>query len=119
VRWSVEFTDEFEQWWNTLAAVEQDAVAAAVQLLQEDGPALRRPIADHIKTSRHRNMRELRPMEGYLRILFAFDPRRTAILLIGGDKANEWAGWYRRMIPIADDLYDKYLAELRHEGVIP
>jgi hypothetical protein len=95
VRWSVEFTDEFEQWWNTLAAVEQDAVAAAVQLLQEDGPALRRPIADHIKTSRHRNMRELRPMEGYLRILFAFDPRRTAILLIGGDKANDWAGWYR------------------------
>jgi hypothetical protein len=54
-----------------------------------------------------------------LRILFAFDPRRTAILLLGGDKTGEWRSWYTRMIPLADDLYEDYLRELRNEGLLP
>ena len=55
---------------------------------------------------------------GALRVLFAFDPRRHAILLIGGDKSGEWAAWYRSAIPTADALYDIHLQELRDEGVL-
>ena len=63
-------------------------------------------------------MKELRPLSGSLRILFAFDPRRTAILLIGGDKSGRWREWYREMIPVADRLYDEYLSELEREGLL-
>jgi hypothetical protein len=59
-------------------------------------------------------MKELRPMGG-TRILFAFDPRRTAILLIGGDKAGEWNRWYERMVPVAGDLYEEHLAEIARD----
>ena len=61
-------------------------------------------------------MKELRA--GTIRVLFAFDPRRSAILLIGGDKRGEWTEWYRRMIPEADRLYDEHLDQLRREGEI-
>ena len=64
-------------------------------------------------------MKELRPRGGQLRVLFAFDPRRTAILLVGGDKTNEWSAWYERAIPEADRLYDEHLAERREEGTYP
>lgn len=116
--WIVEGTDEFQAWYAALDDVAAETVDLAVQLLIERGPGLGRPFVDTIKSSRHSNMKELRPMAGDIRILFVFDPRRTAILLIGGDKTNNWTGWYRRMIPIADDLYDMYLDELRAEGLI-
>jgi hypothetical protein len=61
-------------------------------------------------------MKELRPAASNIRILFAFDPRRTVILLIGGDKTNRWHEWYRRMIPVADALYDEHLIEIQQEG---
>ena len=62
-------------------------------------------------------------MPGGLRVLFAFDPRRVAILLIGGNKSPDdpsanWNRWYDQYVPIADDLYDVHLAELRNEGLI-
>lgn len=63
-------------------------------------------------------MKELIPMGGNIRVLFAFDPRRSAILLIGGDKTNRWDEWYEAMIPVADDLYDEHLRTLRDEGEI-
>jgi hypothetical protein len=63
-------------------------------------------------------MKELRSRSGNLRVLFAFDPRRTAILLIGGDKTGRWQQWYAKMIPIADDLYDEYLETLKKEGLL-
>jgi hypothetical protein len=116
VSWEVEYTDEFEQWWNILSVEEQAAIDAAVDMLAQTGPALGRPWVDTIKTSRHRNMKELRPRGGYTRILFAFDPRRTAILLIGGDKKSEWTTWYTQMVPVADQLYDDHLEELKREG---
>lgn len=117
--WDVEYTDQFEEWWNSLALAEQAAVEAAVNALQRDGPSLGRPLVETIKGSRHRNMKELRPPRGNMRILFIFDPRRTAILLLGGDKTNQWEAWYRRAIPLADQLYDDYLEELRREGESP
>jgi hypothetical protein len=87
--------------------------------LEEHGPALGRPLVDTIGRSRHPNMKELIPPAGNIRILFAFDPRRSAILLIGGDKTGEWNRWYERMIPVADRLYDEHLGALRREGEIP
>jgi len=115
--WEVEYTDQFGEWWISLTEEEQTSVDAAVEILQEDGPALGRPLADTLSGSRHANMKELRPA-GTIRVLFAFDPRRTAILLIGGDKRDNWEGWYDNTIPIADRLYDEHLEALGEEGLL-
>ncbi|MBS6619949.1 MAG: type II toxin-antitoxin system RelE/ParE family toxin [Varibaculum cambriense] len=91
-------------------------VVAALEILQEHGPALGRPLVDNISGSRHRNMKELRPGssgKSEIRILFAFDPIRQAILLVAGDKSGQWQRWYRKNIPIADELYDRHLEQLR------
>lgn len=114
--WEVEYTDQFEEWWTTLTVSEQAAIAVAVEALQEVGAALGRPFVDTVKSSRHANMKELRPRGETIRILFAFDPRRVGLLLIGGDKANRWNEWYEQMIPVADRLYDEHLGDLRREG---
>jgi hypothetical protein len=105
------------KWWNELTESEQVDVNAKVILLQRFGPALRRPHSDVISSSRHANMKELivqhrgRPY----RVLYAFDPRRTAILLIGGDKTGN-DRWYEIFVPIADKLYEEHLAALKREG---
>ncbi len=114
--WDVEYTDEFDAWWATLTEDDEDAIAEAIKVLEERGPALGRPFVDTLKGSRHANMKELRPRRGNIRILFAFNPLRTVILLIGGDKTNRWTEWYAEMIPVADALYDDHLRELHDEG---
>jgi hypothetical protein len=111
VTWQVEYTDEFEEWWTGLTEEEQESIDAAVEILEERGPALGRPLADIVRQSRHQHMKELRPTST-IRILFAFDPRRAAILLIGGDKRGSWNRWYDKMVPVADDLYDEHLADI-------
>ena len=123
--WSVEYTDNFRDWWFDLTASQQDGVTSRVELLQEDGPSLGRPSVDTISGSRHANMKELRAGQGgALRILFAFDPPRSAILLIGGNKSPidatspNWNSWYDHFIQFANDLYDEHLNELRNEGLI-
>lgn len=116
--WVVEYTDEFAEWWTTLYPDAEAAIDPAVEVLQERGPGCGRPLVDTVTGSRHANMKELRPPIRDIRILFAFDPRRAAILLIGGDKTNRWQSWYREVIPVADRLYDEHLAELRREGAI-
>lgn len=117
--WDVEYTQEFESWWNSLDADEQDSVAVSVNLLRDFGPQLSRPHADTLVGSQHPNMKELRTQHRGrpLRTIFAFDPRRCAILLIGGDKTGD-KRFYDRMIPLADRLYDDHLRELRDEGAI-
>lgn len=114
--WDVEYTDEFGAWWDTLTTSQQETITAAVETLERDGPGLGRPVVDTVAGSRHANMKELRPRPGHLRVLFAFDPRRTAILLIGGDKTGHWREWYDRTIPVADRLFDDHLAAIRREG---
>lgn len=111
--WDVEVTDEFFAWWETLTETEQTAISATVGLLEERGPILSRPHADAVKHSRHSNMKELRiQCQGRpIRILYAFDPRRVAILLVGGDKTGD-DRWYDVYIPIADKLYDEHLREI-------
>lgn len=102
-----------------LTESQQDRVAATVRLLAARGPSLPFPYSSGIKGSRHEQMRELRAQSGGdpPRILYAFDPRRTAILLIGGDKTGD-DRFYERYAPLADALYDAYLEELRAEGLI-
>jgi len=117
--WDVEFTDEFGEWFRGLDDHTQRRIAAAVEKLQEAGPALGRPFVDTLVGSRLPNLKELRPMGGNIRILFAFDPHRTAILLVGGDKTGQWSRWYRDAIPAAELLYEIYLEELRQEGLPP
>lgn len=117
--WEVEYTDEFGLWWDSLEETEQESVAASVNLLREMGPQLPRPHADTLAGSKHSNMKELRTQDQGrpYRTLFAFDPRRTAILLIGGDKTGD-RQFYKRMVPLADQLYDDHLKTLRNEGLI-
>jgi hypothetical protein len=118
--WEVEGTDEFAAWYSALTPEQQDELAARIELLQQQGPGLKRPAVGAIRGSRHApQMKELRvSAQGKLRVLFAFDPRRTAILLLGGDKTGQWERWYETAIPEADSLYDDYLAELRAQGLI-
>jgi len=117
--WDVEYTDEFGQWWDTLDEHEQESIAASVELLRQLGPQLPRPHADTITGSKHSNMKELRTQHRGrpLRTFFAFDPRRYAILLIGGDKTGD-KRFYERMIPLADRLYDEHLKTLGKAGLI-
>ena len=117
--WDVEYTDEFADWWGSLTEEEQVSLAASVQLLEERGPALGYPHSTGIHGSRHGHMRELRTQHGGrpLRTLYAFDPRRMAILLIGGDKTGD-KRWYDVHVPIADRLYDQHLVQLGREGAI-
>jgi hypothetical protein len=119
MEWEIEFTNEFEGWWNSLTADEQDGVASSVNLLRITGPSLGRPHVDTLKGSRHTHMKELRTQFGGrpLRTLFAFDPRRSAILLMGGDKTGD-NRFYEKMIPLADRLYDEHLEQLRKEGLL-
>ncbi|MGA9418365.1 MAG: type II toxin-antitoxin system RelE/ParE family toxin [Candidatus Cybelea sp.] len=114
--WEVEFTDQFGKWWDRLDADGQEDIRASVKLLQAVGPTLGRPHADTVDGSRHANMKELRTQSNGrpLRTFFAFDPRRTAILLIAGDKTGD-NRFYQTMIPIADKLYDEHLEELTKE----
>ncbi len=110
----VEYTDEFGDWWDTLSEHEQDDVAATVELLSDKGPTLPFPYSSGIEGSKHSHMRELRIQHvgKPYRVLYAFDPRRTAILLIGGDKTGN-DRWYNEFVPIADALYDQHVEELK------
>jgi hypothetical protein len=117
VAWEVEFTDEFEVWWNSLDESEQEDVQASVNVLRERGPSLGRPHVDLVTTSQYPNMKELRTQHAGrpYRTLFAFDPRRVAILLIGGDKTGN-DRWYEEFVPLADKIYGQHLKEIAREN---
>jgi hypothetical protein len=118
VEWEIEVTDQFETWYDELELADAKAVVQAIESLERSGPALGRPFVDTIGGSRIANLKELRAKRNDIRILFVFDPRRTAILLIGGSKTNDWHGWYERNIPEAERLYSEYLAEIQKEGLL-
>lgn len=115
--WQVDIA-AIADWLRALDDDSREQVVAAVELLEEHGPHLGRPLVDTVSGSRHRRMKELRPGSSgssELRILFAFDPGRQAILLVAGDKSGNWNSWYRRNIPLADDLFDEHLRTLEGE----
>jgi hypothetical protein len=117
VAWEVEFTDEFGDWWNKLEETEQIKIDAAVRMLEKYGPDLPYPMSSGVTGSRHSHMRELRvQVRGKpFRVLYAFNPKRTAILLVGGDKTGD-DRWYEIYVPRADTLYDEHLKELTRES---
>ena len=117
--YEVNYTDEFEEWWDDLTVEQQEDVTARVELLERYGPTVGRPVVDRVQGSAFHNMKELRcSSSGALRVLFVFDPRQQVVLLLGGDKSGAWDTWYDEAIPQADDLYVQYLRELRREGAI-
>jgi hypothetical protein len=119
VTWEVEYTDEFGAWWEGLDEGIQISIDATVRLLEAKGPQLPFPHSSDVRGSRFGQMRELRIQhkgEPY-RVLYAFDPRRMAILLIGGNKGGN-DRWYEEYVPKADKLYEDHLATLAKEGSI-
>ncbi len=117
----IEYTDEFIRWYHGLSERQQEDVAAVINLLEAEGIRLTRPQSASIARARISHMRELRIQSGGrpIRVFYAFDPRRTAILLIGGDKTGiSDRRFYPRYIRMADDLYDQYIAQLEQEGLL-
>ena len=116
MEWEVEYTNEFELWWQALKEAEQIDIAASVALLEKLGPALPFPHSSAVNRSRHAHMRELRIQhQGRpYRVFYAFDPRRTAILLIGGNKTGK-KQFYEQFLPVADRLYNEHLKEIQEE----
>jgi hypothetical protein len=114
--WPVATTDGFDEWFTDLSEDAQAEIIAKVELLKVLGPALGRPHADTLNGSKHANMKELRAdtARQVLRIAFAFDPERTAILLVAGDKSGvSQKRFYKRLIAKADELFDAHLARLK------
>lgn len=118
--WNVEVTDEFQTWFTGLTSGEQIEVARKIKLLEEKGPELGRPNADTIQGSNIPNLKELIIQYGGdpYRVLFVFDPRRTAILLMGGEKTGKGKAWYKTAVPQAEKIYEQYLKEIKDEGLI-
>lgn len=117
--WAIEFHAECERCADRLAQDDKEALLAAISVLRDVGPSLGRPLVDTVVASRHANMKELRPGSTgrtEVRVLFAFDNVRTALLLVGGDKSAGWKGWYETNIPIADELFDAHQRSLDEEA---
>ena len=114
--WTVLATREFDEWYGEASDGLQAKVIGKVELLRYSGPLLQRPHADTLKGSRHSNMKELRvdTSDAVVRIAYAFDPERHAILLCAGNKTGIGKRqFYTRLIDRADDLWDEHLAEIR------
>ena len=111
--WQVEYSDEFGEWYGGLSEDEQERVKYVVGVLQNAGPLLGRPLADKVRQSRHQNMKELRVQYrgNPIRILFAFDPRQVAYLILGGTQTGD-EDWYGAYVPVADKIYDQHLGEI-------
>lgn len=113
--WGISLHHEVEEWYLATCGSDPesaDLIECAIDQLAAEGPSLGRPLVDRIKGSKYHNMKELRPASvgsTEIRILFAFDPRREAILLVGGDKSGNWEGWYREAIPLADERFTEHL----------
>ena len=118
--WSIDYS-LIVPWLDTLDDRTVACIFAALEILEREGPALGRPLVDTLEGSSFGNMKELRPASpgaAEVRILFAFDPRRKAVLLLGGDKAKgkngkaKWSNWYKRAIPKAEALYRRHLESM-------
>lgn len=116
--WSIETTETFDDWFNTLDDADRANVLASLIVLRERGPMLSRPYADSVQGSRHSNMKELRVQsKGQpIRAFFAFDPERTGIVLCAGNKTGNDKRFYEIMIPIADREFTAHLKKLKKEG---
>ncbi|MFJ7133960.1 type II toxin-antitoxin system RelE/ParE family toxin [Streptomyces fungicidicus] len=122
MNWEINLHPAVESWLLKLA--EEDPAAAdlietAIDMLAVSGPSLGRPLVDRLSGCRTHNLKELRPGSSgrtEVRILFVFDPRREAILLVAGDKAGRWRDWYRESVPLAEARCHEYLAAADEAG---
>jgi len=111
-----------QQWLDSLDLPTYEAVMAALVVLSREGPSLGRPLVDTITGSRLANLKELRPPtpgRQVVRMLFVFDPVRSAFFLAGGDKTNKWDRWYAVNIPLAEQRYEEHLKELERRKDTP
>lgn len=116
--WEVRVTDELLGWISELDSRSRTLVVDSIDRLADAGPSLGRPLVDRLAGSKIHNIKELRPGSAgssEIRIIFVFDPWRSAILLVGGDKSGDWSGWYREAIPRAEQLYVEYVKEWEAE----
>ncbi|MFI7276758.1 type II toxin-antitoxin system RelE/ParE family toxin [Streptomyces sp. NPDC049879] len=116
--WEIVVVEPALSWLHTLRRTDRHTliqVSEAIGALREEGPALGRPLVDTIKGSRLPNLKELRPGSAgasEVRLLFVFDPDRQAVILVGGDKAGNWSGWYRKAVPRAEEAYAQHLERI-------
>ena len=113
-RWTVEVSEEFDEWTRSLTDKAMIDVDASVHLLEERGPLLGFPHSSSVHGSKYGQMREVRVQHKGkpIRILYAFDPRRHAILLLGGDKTGK-ESWYEKNVPVADKIFTQHLRALK------
>src|SRR5688572_24616836 len=114
--WTIEFHAAFESEFDELSEAVQDELLAQLKLLAEFGPTLGRPRVDTLNGAKHANLKELRfdADGGVWRVAFAFDPSRTAILLVAGDKSGgSERAFYKRLIKKADERFDAHLAWMK------
>jgi hypothetical protein len=114
VSWQIVVVEEMGNWLHELRRLDRDtlfSISAALDVLALRGPSLGRPLVDSVRGSKLANLKELRPGSAgssEIRILFAFDPDRNAVILMGGDKSSDWKGWYDEAIPIAEQRYEEH-----------
>ncbi|MBF6348989.1 MULTISPECIES: type II toxin-antitoxin system RelE/ParE family toxin [Nocardia] len=119
--WEISLHPEVEAWYLAICVSDPDTsdlIADALDQLEHEGPAAGRPLVDRIKSSSYHNMKELRPPSTgstEVRMLFAFDPLREAIVLVAGDKSRQWQQWYREAVPLADKRFAEHLAALKEK----
>lgn len=120
--WKIVVVEPALSWLHELRRADRRTlmlVSQAIEALSREGPALGRPLVDTVKGSALPNLKELRPGSAgssEVRLLFVFDPQRQAVILIGGDKAGNWRGWYRTAIPFAETAYADHLKRMAPEG---
>jgi hypothetical protein len=122
MEWEILLTSQVEEFLDDLYDTDRDShrlVNQAILVLEQSGPSQGRPLVDTITASHLPNMKELRPpsaRRSEIRILFVFDPWRSAVLLIAGDKSGQWSDWYRQAIPEAERRYEQYMKERETEA---
>jgi hypothetical protein len=120
--WSIIVVEPALSWLHGLRRTDRPTlilISQAIEALAVEGPALGRPLVDTIKGSALPNLKELRPGSvgaSEVRLLFVFDPQRQAVILVGGDKAGNWRGWYRTAVPLAETVYADHLNRMAKEG---
>ena len=110
--WIIKQTEEFQEWFDEADDLLQEDIVEHVEVLKQFGPHLGRPYVDTLKGSKLNNLKELRFNSGdkVIRVFFIFDPERSAVLLIGGNKAGSGnKNFYKVMIALSEKIYCKQL----------
>jgi hypothetical protein len=120
--WSIIVVEPALSWLHGLRRADRQTlilISQAIEALSVEGPALGRPLVDTVKGSALSNLKELRPGSAgasEVRLLFVFDPSRQAVILVGGDKARNWRGWYRTAVPAAERAYADHVSRMADKG---